>query len=160
MKYIFPRQFGLHNVFTSAVDPKETVQPFKDYTLREQEIAQHDRGSSKNRIEDRDNHSSRQWVPKRLRGETLRLVRKLQIYHSRTSYHQLLEHYCQVKVMIAILVNVQIDDILRDQRNIRLVDPSETWGVQNRKPKSRYLNQFRMIQCLMKTQPWNHLNCQ
>ena len=33
MKYIFPRQFGLHNVFTSPVDLRETVQPFKDYTL-------------------------------------------------------------------------------------------------------------------------------
>ncbi|PCH03091.1 Reverse transcriptase [Penicillium occitanis (nom. inval.)] len=39
MKYIFPRQFGLHNVFTSVVDSRETVQPFKDYTLREEEIA-------------------------------------------------------------------------------------------------------------------------
>ena len=46
MKYIFPKQFGLHNAFSSAVDPRETVQPFKDYTLREREIAiahHHDR---------------------------------------------------------------------------------------------------------------------
>ncbi|KAI9674434.1 MAG: hypothetical protein M1817_001772 [Caeruleum heppii] len=39
LKYIFPRQFGLHNVFTSAVDSRETIQSSKDYTLREEEIA-------------------------------------------------------------------------------------------------------------------------
>ncbi|CAD0096672.1 unnamed protein product [Aureobasidium mustum] len=38
LKYIFPRQFGLHNVFTYAIDMKNSAQPFKDYTLREQEI--------------------------------------------------------------------------------------------------------------------------
>ncbi|RYP25294.1 hypothetical protein DL767_008472 [Monosporascus sp. MG133] len=49
MMYMFPRQFGLHNVFTSRVDFKETSQRLKDYTLREDEIAAkfgqpHDRG--------------------------------------------------------------------------------------------------------------------
>ncbi|KAF5623318.1 telomerase reverse transcriptase [Fusarium sp. NRRL 52700] len=39
MMYIFPRQFGLHNVFTSQVDPTITSQKFQDYTLREEEIA-------------------------------------------------------------------------------------------------------------------------
>ncbi|TKA71880.1 hypothetical protein B0A55_06334 [Friedmanniomyces simplex] len=38
-KYLFPRQFGLHNVFTSDVDPADTALQFKDYTLREKEIA-------------------------------------------------------------------------------------------------------------------------
>ncbi|RYO73581.1 hypothetical protein DL764_010545 [Monosporascus ibericus] len=38
MMYMFPRQFGLHNVFTSRVDFKETSQRLKDYTLREDEI--------------------------------------------------------------------------------------------------------------------------
>ncbi|RYP91931.1 hypothetical protein DL770_001991 [Monosporascus sp. CRB-9-2] len=38
MMYMFPRQFGLHNVFTSKVDFKETSQRLKDYTLREDEI--------------------------------------------------------------------------------------------------------------------------
>ncbi|KAH0538165.1 hypothetical protein FGG08_005223 [Glutinoglossum americanum] len=38
MKYIFPRVFGLHNVFDSTTNSRETVQPFKDYTMREQEI--------------------------------------------------------------------------------------------------------------------------
>ncbi|RYP54201.1 hypothetical protein DL768_000980 [Monosporascus sp. mg162] len=39
MMYMFPRQFGLHNVFTSRVNFKETSQRLKDYTLREDEIA-------------------------------------------------------------------------------------------------------------------------
>ncbi|RPB11270.1 hypothetical protein P167DRAFT_230450 [Morchella conica CCBAS932] len=39
LKYIFPRQFNLHNAFTSIVDRRETVQPLKDYTMREKEIA-------------------------------------------------------------------------------------------------------------------------
>ncbi|KAK6357467.1 hypothetical protein TWF718_001777 [Orbilia javanica] len=38
LKYIFPRAFGLHNVFTSTVDKRDTAQTFKDYTLREDEI--------------------------------------------------------------------------------------------------------------------------
>ncbi|KAK6536115.1 hypothetical protein TWF281_000361 [Arthrobotrys megalospora] len=38
LKYIFPRAFGLHNVFTSTVNKQDTAQTFKDYTLREEEI--------------------------------------------------------------------------------------------------------------------------
>lgn len=38
LKYVFPRAFGLHNVFTSNVDRKYTIQSFQDYTLREEEI--------------------------------------------------------------------------------------------------------------------------
>ncbi|KAK6362887.1 hypothetical protein TWF730_000340 [Orbilia blumenaviensis] len=38
LKYIFPRAFGLHNVFTSVVNKQDTVHSFKDYTLREDEI--------------------------------------------------------------------------------------------------------------------------
>lgn len=83
MMYLFPRQFGLHNVFTSHVDSRETVQPFKDYTLREEEIkSKYKSGKIK--------------IPKRLRGETIAMVRKLQILHSRCPYQKLLEHYCPV----------------------------------------------------------------
>lgn len=83
MMYIFPRQFRLHNVFTSEVDSRETVQPFKDYTLREDEINQkYDDGNVK--------------IPKRLRSEPIALVQKLQILHSRCPYNKLLEHYCPV----------------------------------------------------------------
>ncbi|MCJ1247012.1 hypothetical protein MMC30_004223 [Trapelia coarctata] len=94
MKYIFPRQFGLHNVFTSSVDSRETSHAFKDYTLREREIAQfaqrHNMRSSK--ISAGFSRS----LPRRLRGYLVTLVSKLQIMHSRCSYSALLKHYCPV----------------------------------------------------------------
>ena len=82
--YIFPRQFGLHNVFTDDVDPRQTVQPFKDYTLREDEINA------------RYSSAENPKIPKRLRGQAVQLVRKLQIQHARCPYKKLLEHYCPV----------------------------------------------------------------
>ncbi|XMA14564.1 hypothetical protein WAI453_007355 [Rhynchosporium graminicola] len=83
MMHIFPLQFNLHNVFTSSTDPRQTVQPFKDYTLREDEIkAKYDAKDPK--------------IPKRLRGKATELVRKLQALHGRCPYKLLLEHYCPI----------------------------------------------------------------
>ncbi|KAG0650734.1 Telomerase reverse transcriptase [Hyphodiscus hymeniophilus] len=82
MLYIFPRQFGLHNVFTGDVDSKETVQPFKDYTLREDEI--HAKFPTEATVK----------IPKRLRGKATELVQKMQIQHSRCPYKILLNYYC------------------------------------------------------------------
>ena len=114
MKYIFPRQFGLHNVFTSTVDSKETVQPFKDYTLREQEIAQRDRQTVQDRANKADIDNWAQRTPKRLRGEVLELVKKLQVRHTRCSYHQLILHYCSLKVSKAcMLVGIHDNTCLR-----------------------------------------------
>lgn len=90
LMYIFPRQFGLHNVFTSEVDHRETVQPFKDYTLREEEIDS--KYPEKSGIK----------IPKRLRGKAKDLVQKLQVLHSRCSYNRLLEYYCPVSLHIRI----------------------------------------------------------
>ncbi|ETS88050.1 hypothetical protein PFICI_01878 [Pestalotiopsis fici W106-1] len=83
MMYMFPRQFGLHNVFTSTVDRRETAQRLKDYTLREQEI--------NTKFGEKDVR-----IPKRLRGDAKDLVQKLQILHLRCSYSKLLQHYCPV----------------------------------------------------------------
>lgn len=88
MAYMFPRQFGLHNVFTSDVDRMRTAQKFQDYTLREEEL------SSKFRKVDGDKSSLRIHLPKRLRGEAKRLTQRLQILHARCSYIGLFEHYC------------------------------------------------------------------
>ncbi|UKZ53736.1 hypothetical protein TrVGV298_007534 [Trichoderma virens] len=88
MMYIFPRQFGLHNVFTSAIDANQTAQKFHDYTLREDEINKAMR-ASKGVPE-----KSLPKLPKRLRGTTRDLVRRLQILHARCSYFELLRHYC------------------------------------------------------------------
>lgn len=92
MKYIFPRQFGLHNVFTSPVDRRETVQPFKDYTLREQEIALRQRQIQLKNASPTGPPKVR--LPKRLRGQAVVLVKKLQKLHRRCSYAELLRHYC------------------------------------------------------------------
>ena len=98
MKYLFPRQFGLHNVFTCTVDSRESVQPFKDYTLREQEIAQLEYRNKRKRGDETSSIAVKERVPKRLRGEALDLVRKLQRLHSQCSYHNLLNYYCPFKV--------------------------------------------------------------
>jgi telomerase reverse transcriptase len=86
MKHMFPRQFGLHNVFTSAVDTKQTSQPFLDYIYREDEI-----GNAQ--------WHSKHWLPPRLRHSALRLVTKIRKRHARCSYSQLLRHYCSLPSM-------------------------------------------------------------
>ncbi|EFQ29316.1 telomerase reverse transcriptase [Colletotrichum graminicola M1.001] len=81
MMYIFPRQFGLHNAFTSSVDRSTTSQKLADYTLREEEISSL---SEKQKLR----------LPKRLRGDAKRLVERLQLLHGRCAYAELLRHYC------------------------------------------------------------------
>lgn len=84
-------------MFTSTVDPKQTVQLFKDYTLREQEIFQSARTKLAAQAHGKPSGQSayvKQKLPKRLRGLTVELVRRLQVLHCRCSYVELLEHYC------------------------------------------------------------------
>jgi hypothetical protein len=100
MMYIFPREFGLHNVFTSFVDSRETVQPLNDYTLREEEIASiYGRKSSQNK-------SDKVRIPRRLRGKALELVSKLRISHSRCSYDKLLNHHCPTPVSFSCILEI------------------------------------------------------
>lgn len=99
MRYIFPRQFGLHNVFTSKVNPRETAMPFKDYTLREKEIHQvmcQNLGDRVTDVQEISKWKSR--TPKRLRGAATTLVGKLRVLHQRCAYVKLLNHYCRVEV--------------------------------------------------------------
>ncbi|KAI1368000.1 hypothetical protein F5Y08DRAFT_20053 [Xylaria arbuscula] len=88
MMYIFPRQFGLHNVFTSKVNTKETSQRLKDYTLREEEIFEKFGRLGDDGVQVK--------IPKRLRGLARELVQKFQTLHRRCSYAQLLHYYCPV----------------------------------------------------------------
>ena len=104
MMYMFPRQFGLHNVFTSKVDFKETSQRLKDYTLREEEIAA--------KFSQSQTPGLRAHVPKRLRGKGSELVRKLQVLHQRCSYSKLLHHICPVSTLPASIT--QITDFTQD----------------------------------------------
>ncbi|KJX95147.1 telomerase reverse transcriptase like protein [Zymoseptoria brevis] len=97
MKYVFPRQFGLHNVFTSELDSKETAQACKDYTLREKEIL-HQKWvhSQRSKAKGIDASLKTQRLPPRLRGKTFELVRRMRKRHSRCAFSALLDHYCPV----------------------------------------------------------------
>jgi hypothetical protein len=108
MMYMFPRQFGLHNVFASLVDRRQTSQQFLDYTLREEEINQ------KFPKEDAEGRPHKVHIPKRLRGETQILVRRFMVLHSRCSYSELLQHYCPVRSRY--LQALAAADIPRSQR--------------------------------------------
>ncbi|KAG6081498.1 hypothetical protein E4U16_007334 [Claviceps sp. LM84 group G4] len=88
MMHMFPRQFGLHNVFTSDVNYLETAQRFQDYTLRDEEISKLLK-KAKNVSAD-----GTPKLPKRLRGLAWTLVQRLQTLHSRCSYTELMKHYC------------------------------------------------------------------
>ncbi|OIW34484.1 hypothetical protein CONLIGDRAFT_587925, partial [Coniochaeta ligniaria NRRL 30616] len=93
MMYMFPRQFGLHNVFTSQVDHTQTAQKFQDYTLREEEITR------KFCTAGEGTQQFKAHIPKRLRGLPQYLVERLQVLHDRCSYSKLLEHYCPVHLL-------------------------------------------------------------
>ncbi|OAX77776.1 hypothetical protein ACJ72_07921, partial [Emergomyces africanus] len=97
MKYVFPRQFGLHNVFTSCVNPKETIQKFKDYTLREDEIARRRKQNHGLRKGPETPVEIPEKVPKRLRGDLVGLIQKLQKRHQQCPYAELLRYYCPVE---------------------------------------------------------------
>ena len=81
MKYMFPKQFGLHSVFTHATDRRETTHAFKDYTDREAEIM----SSSKERVPK---------AYKRLEKKLVPLIQRMQRLHSQCSYHSLINYYC------------------------------------------------------------------
>lgn len=93
--YMFPRQFGLHNVFTSFTDVRDTAQPFQDYTIREDEIRAW-------RIKEATTNGAALKIPRRLRGEAMLLIHKLQRLHRRCSYKELLDYYCSEHVSICI----------------------------------------------------------
>lgn len=84
LMYIFPRQFKLHNVFTSLIGPHETAHNFRDYTIREDEVNTYLKSKKMIRL------------PKRLRGEVYRLVEGLQRHHRRCPYQALLNYCCPV----------------------------------------------------------------
>jgi telomerase reverse transcriptase len=96
MKHVFPRQFGLHNVFTSTVDRTETAHPFKDYTMRDKEIAAAVRLGKSTRM------------PKRLRGLAFDLIKKIRKNHTKLSYTELLRHYCPFDVSHPMISNTLI----------------------------------------------------
>ena len=99
MKYIFPRQFYLQNVYTS-----DDTHPydFKSSMFREKEIAQLEEQRQPRRPEnesadaDADADASIK-VPKRLRGIT-ELIWKLRNRNAHCCYGELLGYYCATEV--------------------------------------------------------------
>lgn len=108
LKYIFPRQFGLHNVFTSRVNLKETTQPFKDYTLREEEISYFRNQRDTSRKDPEKSSELPGKIPKRLRGDLVVLIQNLQKRHQRCPYVELLRYYCPIEVQHQLLLRCQL----------------------------------------------------
>jgi telomerase reverse transcriptase len=91
MKYILPRQFDLHNAFTSSTDVRNTSHQLMDYTVREHEIA---RVRTKRKYRPGKPPLLRDNVPRRLRGKCFHLVERLRKRESRCSYRMLLDYHC------------------------------------------------------------------
>jgi telomerase reverse transcriptase len=81
LKYIFPRQHELHNVFTCPRDRRITIYAFHDYEDREAEIKA--RGRMK--------------TPKRLKS-MLTIAQEILEAHSKLDYRALLNKCCPSKV--------------------------------------------------------------
>ncbi|KGO64785.1 Telomere reverse transcriptase [Penicillium italicum] len=99
MKYIFPRQFGLLNVFTLDSNGRNTMDYSKSFMFRESEISHLEeekrlqRPPPENEFADCGGERTIK-VPKRLRGITMELVRKLRNCNAKCSYGELLRYYC------------------------------------------------------------------
>ncbi|KGO41911.1 Telomere reverse transcriptase [Penicillium expansum] len=101
MKYIFPRQFGLLNVFNLDSDGRNSMDDSKRFMFRESEISRLEEEKRLQRPQppiefaDADCGGERTIkVPKRLRGITIELVRKLRNRNAQCSYKELLRYYC------------------------------------------------------------------
>ena len=136
MNYIFPRQSGLHNVFTSEIDPKDTAQHFKDYTMRDNEIASSNhRWRQRRQAGNETRCKSGPPLPKRLRGQVLHLVARLRKRHVRCSYASLLEHYCPSPLVASGDLNGSITQGTPASRvsalcraAVQKVFPADFWG--------------------------------
>ena len=93
LRYMFPAQFKLHNVFTSDVNPKESASQFRDYMDREEEI-EHTLPLMADAEAASVMETLKQRLPKRLKGELFDLVSRMLVRHGRCAYTKLLEHYC------------------------------------------------------------------
>ncbi|KAJ5356035.1 reverse transcriptase [Penicillium concentricum] len=101
MKYIFPRQFGLLNVFTLDPDACKNTDASKGFMFRETEISRLEEEKRLQRPQLGNGFAGKDCgavksikVPKRLRGITIELVRKLRNRNAQCSYGELLRYYC------------------------------------------------------------------
>ncbi|KAJ5147503.1 hypothetical protein N7526_000855 [Penicillium atrosanguineum] len=101
MKYIFPREFGLNNVFTVSADSNSSVDMLSNHNRRESEIARDDEQRRQRRCQSSGDQlraelggNLSEKVPKRLRGKAMELISRLRLNHARCSYGELLKYYC------------------------------------------------------------------
>ncbi|CDS00916.1 uncharacterized protein SPSC_02028 [Sporisorium scitamineum] len=106
-KYVFPRQFGLHNVFTGARDFDTTTQPFRDYTVREVEIKA--LGARR--------------TPKALRA-VLPVLAKILARHDKLNYRALLDRCCPSRVPKGRLTAQERQQIVQDLAEVESLEPS------------------------------------
>lgn len=99
MKHIFPRQFGLKNVFSEALDGGDNQ--FRSDKSREEEIATRRNTVRLRRLQNKgdrwredDGLKADLKLPKRLRGQALELTQRLRTNHSQCAYAKLLQYYC------------------------------------------------------------------
>lgn len=109
MNYIFPRQFGLQNVFSSTAAGNGRANYLTNAIFREQEISQLiekeqlrrpvPKGDQPHADHEEAGHTK---LPKRLRGQARELIRRLRIRHSKCPYRQLLDYYCPDEVSLLL----------------------------------------------------------
>ncbi|KTW32040.1 telomerase reverse transcriptase [Pneumocystis jirovecii RU7] len=129
---IFPRQFHLHNVFTSIVDRKDTVQFLKDYTVK---VCSSFHAGNR-RIS----------VPKRLR-KFLKILPVLQRRHKLCFYKIMLDYYCPIK---------------KYYFDINPSDMNQTYIDRHHELLDNYLNTRNMqvdIDFIAMTTPYSHVSC-
>jgi hypothetical protein len=102
INYIFPRQFGLQNVFTSTANGYANT---PNIVFREPEISRliekeqlRQPAPNGDQVHETNKEAAHTKLPKRLRGQSLELVRRLRVRHSKCPYRQLLDHYCPDEV--------------------------------------------------------------
>lgn len=105
-KYVFPRQFGLHNVFTGAREFGTTTQPFRDYTVREIEIKA--LGAKR--------------TPKALR-EVLPVLGRILKRHDKLNYRALLDRCCPSRVPKGRLTAEERQQIVEDLAEVESLQP-------------------------------------
>ncbi|SPO21381.1 uncharacterized protein UTRI_00858 [Ustilago trichophora] len=106
-KYVFPRQFGLHNVFTGARDFDTSTQPFRDYTVREVEIKA--LGAKR--------------TPKAIRP-VLPVLAKILARHDKLNYRALLDRCCPSRVPKGRLTAQERQQIVEDLAEVEVLEPS------------------------------------
>ncbi|KAN0060374.1 hypothetical protein ACQY0O_007703 [Thecaphora frezii] len=113
LKYVFPRQFGLHNVFTTPKDARLTTQPLNDYTNRDAELR------SLGRIR----------TPNRLRP-VQKLIAIMVRRHDGLDYKQLLDRCCPSRLPRRRLTTVDKEQIANDltEQPIGGIVPSQMAG--------------------------------